>query len=192
MGNKKTMSTKKMVMGAVLTAIVIVLQTVASVLAIFNVFPPALVLVPIVIGAATCGTLVAGWLGLVFSVVVLLIDPTVVPFMGINPIATIFLVILKGTLAALAAGAAYKFFSKRCKTIVAVMLTAIICPIVNTGIFVAGYFVFFYEGIVGNYSSLFAFTVEGLIGINFIFELILNIVLSPIVVRLLDIRKKQA
>ena len=69
--NKRGMSTETMVFAAVLTAIVIVLQLVGSFIR-FGPFSVSLVLIPIVIGAATCGKWIGAWLGLVFGVAVLI------------------------------------------------------------------------------------------------------------------------
>ena len=66
--NKKT---ETMVLGAVMTALVVVFQLLATFTAIFGPFSTAIGLIPIVIGAAICGVKMGGWLGFVFGVVVL-------------------------------------------------------------------------------------------------------------------------
>ena len=70
MTNKKQ-QTQKLVLGAVLTALVVVLQLLGTFVR-FGPFAISLVLIPIVIGAATCGYKIGAWLGFVFGVVVLL------------------------------------------------------------------------------------------------------------------------
>jgi uncharacterized membrane protein len=57
----------------ILTAIVIVLQAIGATIK-FGPFSITLVLLPIVIGAALIHPLAGGWLGFVFSIVVLLTD----------------------------------------------------------------------------------------------------------------------
>ena len=64
--------TQKLVFAAILTAMVIVLQYISMAMR-FGTFSITLTLVPIVIGAATCGIGIGGWLGFVFGVIVLLI-----------------------------------------------------------------------------------------------------------------------
>ena len=63
--------TKLLVLGALLTAVVIVLQLLGAFIR-FGPFSISLVLIPIVIGAAMCGVGIATWLGLVFGAVVLI------------------------------------------------------------------------------------------------------------------------
>ena len=52
-------STEKMVIGAIMTALVIVFQLLGTFTAFFGPFSTAVALIPIVIGAATCGAAIA-------------------------------------------------------------------------------------------------------------------------------------
>ena len=190
----KKISTKNLVLAAILTALVIILQFMGSFIK-FGPFSISLVLIPIVIGAATCGTGVAAWLGFVFSVVVL-ISGDAAAFLAVSVPGTIITVILKGTLAGVAAGLAYKLLSKL-NRYAAVIAAAVICPVVNTGIFLLGCVVFFLDAVaqmavgMGFTQGVGHFMIFGLAGGNFLFELITNIDLSPIVVRLLNIKNKE-
>jgi len=193
MGNKKTISTKTMVLGAVLTALVIVLQFMGAFIHL-GMFSISLVLIPIVIGAATCGISIGAWLGLVFGLVVLF-SGDASAFLMINAPGTVITVLAKGLLAGFCAGLIYKWLEKYNRT-VAVIAAAIVCPLVNTGVFLIGCFVFFFEaikawGVAGGYENVIQYMLLGLVGGNFLFELGTNIVLAPIVVRLINIRKKQ-
>lgn len=187
-------STKNLVLAAILTALVIILQFMGSFIKL-GPFSVSLVLIPIVIGAATCGTGVAAWLGFVFSVVVLL-SGDAAAFLAVNVPGTVLTVILKGTLAGVAAGVVYKLFSKF-NRYAAVIAAAIVCPVVNTGIFLLGCVVFFMDAVaqmavnMGFTQGVGHFMIFGLAGGNFLFELGTNIVLSPIVVRLLNIKSKE-
>ena len=186
------MSVRTMTLAAIMTALVIVLQLLGSFIR-FGPFAISLVLIPIVIGAATCGIAVGGWLGFMFGFVVL-ISGDATPFLAIHSVGTIITVLLKGVLCGLAAGAVYKLFSK-INVYIAVVAAAIVCPIVNTGIFLLGCVVFFLDTVAAwGYGAGFGGTAEyiflGLVGGNFLFELGSNILLSPIIVRLLNIRKK--
>ena len=71
MTRSNKLATEKMVIGAILTALVVILQYLGSFIR-FGPFSISLVLIPIVIGAATCGKLVGAWLGFMFGVAVLL------------------------------------------------------------------------------------------------------------------------
>lgn len=184
-------STKNLALGAILTALVIVLQLLGQ----FIKFGPAsvsLVLVPIIIGAAVCGPAISAWLGLVFGVVVLFTDA--VAFISINVVGTIVTVLLKGILCGLIAGLIYKLFEKK-NLYLGVVFSAIVCPIVNTGIFLLGCYLFFFDtirewGLSAGFTNVGEYMIVGLVGLNFIFELLVNVVLSPIIVRLINIRKR--
>ena len=189
---KRKKQIETVTIGAVLTALVILLQFLGAFIR-FGVFSVSLVLVPIVIGAAMCGVGVAAWLGLVFGIVVLL-SGDAAPFMSINIIGTVLTVLAKGTLCGLVSGLVYKAL-KKAPSIVSVMVSAIACPIVNTGIFLLGCALFFLDGITPwgtaqGYNNVVAYMFLGLAGGNFIFELITNLILGPAVVTLLKVFKK--
>ena len=63
--------TGKLVLAAMMTALVIVFQLLATYTTFFGPFSTAIALIPIVIGACLCGPAIGAWLGLVFGVVVL-------------------------------------------------------------------------------------------------------------------------
>ena len=183
--------TKKLVGLSVLTAIIIVLQALAISIR-FGIFNITLVLIPIVVGAALYGYKAGAWLGFVFSVVVLFTDAGA--FLAISVPGTIITVILKGTLAGLAAGIVYLALEKVNKYL-ACVVAAICAPIVNTGIFLIGCSLFFYETIKGwaegaGFASAGAFMIVGLVGTNFLVEMAINIILSPTILRLVNLGKK--
>lgn len=188
----RKLQTQKLVLGAILTALVIVLQLLGSFIR-FGMFSISLVLVPIIIGAATCGTRVGAWLGFVFGVAVLA-SGDAASFIAVDFVGTIITVLLKGTLCGLAAGITYNLLKNR-NQYLAVAAAAVVCPVVNTGVFLLGCFVFFLEAVASWGVSLgFTSTVEymfiGLAGGNFIFELITNIILTPVIIRVLSFAKK--
>lgn len=190
MKNKK-IQTEKVVLGAVLTALVVVLQLLGSFIR-FGPFSISLVLVPIVIGAAMCGYKIGGWLGFVFGMVVLL-SGDAAAFLSIDIVGTIVTVLLKGTLCGLAAGIVYKSLEKYNKY-VAVMVSAVICPVVNTGVFLLGCKFFFMSaivewGIAAGFENVARYMFLGLAGGNFLVELFVNIMLAPIILRLIKFNK---
>ena len=190
MAQKQFISTKQMTLGALLTAMVVVLQLLGSFIRL-GPFSVSLVLVPLVIGAATCGPLIAAWLGLSFGVTVLLSGDAAL-FLAIHIPGTIVTVLLKGILCAFAAALVYKLL-ERFNLYVAVVVAAIVCPIVNTGIFLLGCRLFFWETIAewgtgAGFANPAAYAILGLVGANFLFELAFNLLLSPIIVRLLKIK----
>ena len=113
-------NTKTMVLGAVLTALVVILQLLGAVIKL-GPFSISLVLVPIVIGAATCGAYMGGWLGLTFGVTVLLSGDAAL-FLSVNALGTVATVLLKGALCGFAAGIAYKLLEKLNTTVAVALL----------------------------------------------------------------------
>lgn len=190
----KQTSVQTMVMGAILTALVILLQCLATYTTFFGPFSTAIGLIPIVIGAAKCGPKVSAWLGLVFGAVVLLTGGGAL-FFAFDVPGTIITVLVKGIACGLAAGLVYKLLEK-VNFYLAVVAAAVVCPVVNTGVFLLGCAVFFLphaEGIaaavglsVSGMEVFFALAMA-----NFLFEVGMNLVLSPIIVRVLNIAKKK-
>lgn len=185
----KNTKTQKIVGIGLFTAIIVALQFLAASIK-FGPFSITLVLAPIVIGAALYGIGAGAWLGVAFGVSVL-ISGDAAAFMTINPAGTVVTVLLKGMLAGLVAGLIYKALESKNKT-VAVVLAGIACPIVNTGIFLAGCYLFFQEWLVSVFGTTgFATVVTGLVSVNFAVELGINMVLASVIVRVIDIGKKQ-
>ena len=183
--------TRLITMSAILIAIVFILQFMGSFIR-FGVFSISLVLVPIVIGAALCGVGVGALLGLVFGIAVLL-SGDATSFFAISIPGTIITVLAKGVLCGTVAGLVYKLFAKKNK-VLAVFLTAIICPIVNTGVFLLGCFVFFLDAIKemarkAEFATAVEFMIIAFVGGNFVFEVLVNAILSPVIIRILNIRK---
>jgi len=193
METKKRMSTETLVLGAVLTALVILLQFMGAFVR-FGPFSISLVLIPIVIGAACCGAKVSAWLGLVFGIVVLM-SGDAAAFLAVHVPGTVITVLLKGVACGYLAGLTYKLLEKR-NRYVAVVAAAVVCPVVNTGVFLLGCLLFFMETVAtwaagaGLGGSVARYMIFGLVGANFLFELGSNMILSPLVVRVLNIRKR--
>lgn len=193
MSNHPNTNTQKIVGLGLFTAIVIVLQLLGSFIK-FGPFSISLVLVPVVIGAALYGAGAGAWLGFIFGLVVL-VSGDAAAFLSVNALGTILTVFLKGALAGLLAGLVYKALEDKNRTL-AVIAAAVVCPVVNTGIFLLGCNFFFMETIIGwgeaiGYADVGSYILYVLIGGNFLFELLFNVVLSPVVVRLIRIGKKE-
>jgi hypothetical protein len=98
-------------------------------------------------------------------------------------------------------GVTYESVSKLMKNrkegnVISTICASLICPIINTGIFVLGCLLFFYTDIAqvaadkGMQGNVFGFIIVFYVTFNFIFELILNIVASPTVIKILKVTKK--
>ena len=194
MTNKRRMSTKTLVLASLMTALVVVFQCLATYTAFFGPFSTAIGLIPIVIGAAMCGPFVGAWLGLVFAIVVIATGGANLFFM-FNVPGTIITVVCKGVACGFVSGVVYKFFEEINKTF-SVVLAALVCPMVNTGVFLIGSAIFFVPhanemgALLGMEESGFALFIALAIG-NFLFELGMNAVLSPVMVRILDMPGKR-
>ncbi|MDE6746618.1 MAG: ECF transporter S component [Oscillospiraceae bacterium] len=180
------------VMG-VLTAIVIVLQALAIGIR-FGTFSITLVLIPIVVGAALYGWKAGAWLGFVFGVVVLMTDAGA--FLAVSVPGTVITCILKGVLAGVAAAVVYRLLENKNRW-AAILAAAIVCPVVNTGVFLLGCLIFFYDTISewaagAGFANVGAYLIIGFVGLNFVVETLINLCLSTVIVRVLSIVKKPA
>ncbi|MBQ2285358.1 MAG: ECF transporter S component [Clostridia bacterium] len=193
MKEKSRMSTRTMVLAAIMAALVFLLQWMGAFVKI-GPFAISLVTIPIVIGGAECGKGVGAWLGLVFGAAVLLSGDAAL-FLAVNPVGTFITVLLKGILCGFAAAAVYEIVKKFNKY-VAVVVAAFTCPVVNTGVFLLGCLAFFMDAVTewataaGLGGNVGQYMIVGLVGINFLVELASTIILSPVVVRLLNIKNK--
>ncbi len=185
--------TQTIVMGAIMTAFVIVLQTIGSVTTFFGPFSTAVALIPIVIGAAMCGPIIGAWLGFVFGVVVIITGGAAL-FWAFDIPGTIITVLVKGTACGLVAAISYRILSKVNKYL-AVIVAALLCPLTNTAIFLLGCYVFFLPhaskiaatiGMTESGMALFWALAMG----NFILEIATNVVLAPVILRVLKFAKK--
>ena len=192
MSTERKKQTENLVLGAILTAIVVVLQILGGFIK-FGPFSVSLVLIPIVIGAAKCGVKIGTWLGLVFGAVVLL-NGDATAFFAVNVFGTVLTVLLKGAACGFAAGLTYKLLAKYNKY-AAVVAAAVVCPIVNTGIFIIGCLLFFLDtikawGADSNFTNTVSYVFLSMIGGNFLFELASNMILSSVILRILNFKEK--
>ena len=199
MVNKRKMSTRTMVTGALLTALVVLLQFVSMAIRT-GTFSITLSLVPIVIGAVICGKGMGAWLGFVFGVTVLATGDAT-PFMVVNAWGTILTVLLKGTACGFVSGLVYelicKAFSKKGASYTTAVLSALVCPITNTGVFLLGCLAFFMDTLamwgenLGFGTNVGKYMIVGLVGTNFLVEMAVIIVFAPAIVRIIKVASKK-
>lgn len=187
------LDTRKMVTLAIFTAIVAVLQLMGVAIR-FGTFAVSMVGVPVILGGALMGPLAGAWLGFVFGVTVMISGDAAL-FFAWDPVATVVIVLLKGTLAGFAAAALYRLIEGK-NGFLAVLAAAVAYPFVNTGVFFLGCMLCFLDDCVQFAASL-GITGSGpvvvmtvFIGLNFFFELGLDLVLSGVIDRLIQIGKR--
>lgn len=195
MNNKKL---KQMVSLALLMALVVVLQMVSGIIPPIGGFTISLVLIPIILGAAVYGPGAGALLGATFGTVVYIncmtgADPGGAMVFQANPILCLLVVMGKGVLAGLASGFVFKLIAPK-NTYLAILCAAVICPVVNTGVFVACMLTFFVDVLsawAGD-KGLTAYILTGLVLANFTPELIINVLFSPASHRILLVTKKES
>jgi uncharacterized membrane protein len=191
--NKRRSQIQKLALMALLTAMVAVLAYFGGFVKIGGLASISLTLIPVVIGAALCGPLAGAWLGGV-SGVIFFVTADAAFWFGLSVPGTIITVMVKGILAGFLAGLVYKLFENKNRYL-AVLVSAIVCPVVNTGIFLIGCLIFFLEPVkawaIGEGISVFAYLMIFFVGLNFVFEFLTNIIISPAILRIINIRKKQ-
>ncbi len=193
---KQNGGTRKMTGLAIFTAIIVVLQVLCTFVR-FGPFSITLALAPIIIGTAMYGKGAGAYLGGVFGAVVLVTGllgwdgGTVMLLMGINPLGCVLVCLLKGVAAGFFAGLCYELIAKKNDKL-GVLISGIVCPVVNTGLFIVGMLVFFFDTLSGwaGGQNLLLYIIVGLTGVNFLVELAVNIVLSSGITRIIRAGKK--
>ena len=190
---KSKISTRKLALLSLMTALVAVLAYLGGFIKIGGLASISLTLIPVVIGAALCGPMAGGFLGAVGGAVFFLTADSVF-WLGLSIPGTIITVMVKGFLSGYLAGITYKVLENTSRYL-AVILSAIVAPVVNTGIFILGCFVFFMDTVKAGAGaeglSVAGYIIIFFVGFNFLFELIANIVLSPAILRLINLRLKK-
>lgn len=190
MNNKKI---TKLVGMSLMMAVVVVLQYVGSFIKLGQ-FSISLVLVPIVIAGAVYGPGSGALLGLIFGITVIL-SGDAATFMAFSPVGTIIIVILKGVACGYISGLIYQKLETKNEKL-AGLVSAISAPVVNTGVFLIGCATVFmpliksWATLEGYGTNLAGYFIYGLVGANFVVELIINVALASTIVRIIKYAKK--
>ena len=178
MSNSTPRKGLKRQVGLSLFSAIIVVLTVLGNFVRFGPVPITLSLAPIIIGAAVYGSS-AGGLVVLLGGIFGWDGGTVMLLMGLNPIGCILICIGKGILAGYLSGLAYRAIEKK-SPLAAVVTAGVVCPVVNTGLFIIGMLVFYgstLQSWAGGQNVIY-YAIFGLAGINFVVELLVNLVLS--------------
>ena len=182
---KNANNVKRMAGIALLMALILVMQLLGGMIPPVGGFTISLVLIPIVLGAALYGPGAGALLGATFGVIVFIgcINGTDVGgamVLQANPVLCFLVVMGKGTLAGFAAGLVYRLLKGK-NPYLAMVCAAIVCPVVNTGVFILCMLAFFIDvlAVWAGGGEVLGYILTGLILANFVPELIINVVFGP-------------
>ena len=193
---KKKISTLTLCELGILFALVIVLQSISSI----GVVTLCLCLVPITLGAMTIDWRGGAILGFTFGVVALFWgivgkDVFTLYLFQANPVMTILICIVKGTLCGIVPALIWKLLKDK-NAIFASIVASIITPVVNTGIFALGALLI-KKDVIGvantlgiQFDNFFTLLFGVLITTNFLIELVINIVCSPALCKVTQVVEK--
>ena len=186
-----TKKTVRLTQVAILAALIVVLQLMSYGIKI-GTFNLSLVLIPLVVGGVLFGARSGAALGFIFGLVVVICCISGMDVGGnilwnVNPLLTAVVCLAKGTAAGAAGGAVAALFRKWNKPVLGVFAAAVTVPIVNTGLFTAAMWFLFRETLVSWAAGqdVVYYVFFGLIGVNFLIEFGLNVVLAPVTERII-------
>ena len=190
---------QKMAVMSILIALIIALQVVSTFIK-FGPYNITLALTPIIIGGALYGVGAGTLLGGVFGLVILVIGLLgwdgggTMALIQMRPLACIAIILLRGLCAGALSALVFRLFSKW-STYAGALGSSIICPVVNTAIFVIGMVLCFGDilapGAEASGQSILLYTILALAGINFIIELIVNVILASGITTIIRYRLKK-
>lgn len=186
MSNTKAKSVNIAILG-LFTAITVVLQLMSYFIKI-GTFNLSLVLIPIVLAAVMYGPKYGSVIGGVFGVIVVIASIAGLDGGGnilfqSSPVLTILVCLVKGIAAGFVSGIIANALKGK-SLFAASVLAAVAAPVVNTGIFTLSMFLFFNDTLTAwaGGTDVVGYVITGLIGVNFIIEFVINLVLSPVII----------
>ena len=196
--------TLQMVQMTMLVALVVVLQLVSAIIPPIGGVSITLTLVPVVIGAILFGIKGGTVLGFFFGLIVLINCITGLDVGGnilwnANPIFTAIICFVKGIAAGVVPAWVYSLLTDKKadmsapKKYFSALVAALLAPTVNTTLFVCGMFLFFTDTLYAwaGSSDIGTYIIFALAGLNFLVEFIINIVLTPAIVRIVEIVQRK-
>ena len=188
MRNNQTI--KKMIMLAILAALTIIFTYVPIK---FGQFQINLALIFIACGAILYGPIAGLALGVLNGLIVIF-NGDAAWFLSLSVFGTVVTVLLKTGLAGLLSGLLFKLFKNKNRTLAAILAVCIV-PLINTSVFVLGCLTFFIDAMAEGASAAekgtLSYILTAMVGINFIVEMIINAIISPVIDRVTRIGAKQ-
>ncbi len=197
--NSKFFTARNVALLGILIALVIVLQLFASAIPMFGV-TLNFSLIPIALASILLGWFGGAIVGFACGLVVWITmavlgqEPSTAALFQASPIILTIMCIGKTTVSGLVAGLVFKWVSKK-NSFLAVVISAVIIPIVNTGIYMLG-MVIMQDAVaaflsLNSWSAGIVFTVVfGMIWLNFVLEMAINLIFIPMIHRVIKVVQK--
>ena len=196
----KFFSSKNVALLGILTALVIVLQLFGSAIPMFGI-TLNFSLIPIALAGILLGYAGGAIVGFVCGLVVFITtaimggEPVTANLFQTDPVILTTMCIGKTTVAGLVSGLLYKLISKR-NNFVAVSVGSIAIPVINTTIYVLGMLLMkdsliAYMGWDFNSTWLVFATILSIIWLNFVLEMVITIIFTPLTYRVIRVLDKR-
>ena len=186
---------KKLTYFAVLTALTIVLQLLGNTVKI-GIVTLNFSLIPIVLAAILLGVWYGTVLGAITGLIILLhcgilgADGFTNVLFATDPVIISLVCVVKTAAAGAVSALLFKWISKF-NGFAATVVAAGIVPVINSGIFILGMLCIipslYNAGFLAEGANAFAGIVVGFVGLNFVFEFALNVIVAPALYRVIKI-----
>jgi uncharacterized membrane protein len=194
--NSKFFNAKNVSLLGILIALVIVLQLFASAIPMFEV-TINFSLIPIALAGILLGWFGGAIVGLTCGLVVFITmavlggEPSTAFFFQTQPAILTAMCVLKTTVAGIVSGLVFKVLKNK-NTHLATIISALIIPIVNTGIYMLGIVLMKesaaqFMGLNTSSAGVVFSVVFGLIWLNFVLEIAITAIFTPAVYRVLKV-----
>lgn len=199
--NNRFFSAKNVALLGILIAVAIVLQLFGSSIPMFGV-TLNFSLIPIAFAAIMLGWIGGAIIGFTCGLVVFITaavmgqEPSTAFFFQTDPVILTTMCIGKTTVAGLVAGLIFKVLKRR-SMMVGVAVSAIVIPIINSGIYMLGIVLMkesaaTFMGLQSSSAGLVFSVVFGIIWLNFVLEMAINAIFTPVIYRVLKVVNKTA
>lgn len=197
--NSKFFTAKNVALLGILIALVIVLQLFASAIPMFGI-TLNFSLIPIALAGILMGWIGGAIVGFSCGLVVFITmavlgqEPSTAFLFQTDPVILTIMCIGKTTLAGIVSGLLFKIIEKR-NSALAVGVSSIVIPIVNTAVYMIGIVLMKnsaaeFMGLTSSSAGLVFSVVFGLIWLNFVLEMVINIIFTPIIYRVIKALNK--
>lgn len=200
--NNRTFKSYDVAITAILLAVILLLQCVLGAINIGAV-SLSFVLIPIVLGAVAVNWRIGAFLGFCFGVITYImgvtgLDKFTFLLVSDHPVLTAVVCIVKGTAAGLVAGLIFKPFKGKesKKEYAGLFVSSFAAPTVNTGLFILGALLMTdtlmtHPSITDFNNNVLYFLIIGCAGLNYILEVVLNMVFVPALFRVYNAVNKR-